>query len=101
MMFKSHFARNFQIKVLSSLSNGDPKPVLEIDHTKRYDILPAFHMVTLNTNMNVHFASLGVRVHVWSVCILLTRLLSVLLQYCGQPGVLLHHSHGGAVQQSE
>lgn len=25
----------------------------------------------------------------------------LLLQYCGQPGVLLHHSHRGAVQQSK
>lgn len=25
----------------------------------------------------------------------------MLLQYCGQPGVLLHHSHRGAVQQSK
>ena len=31
----------------------------------------------------------------------LTQLLSLLLQYCWQPGVLLHHPHRGAVQQSE
>lgn len=79
-----------------SLANMNPntwwKPVLQKYVSSLNTILPTYWMVKYKHECAFYL------IRRTGVKCLYTCLL---LQYCGQPGVLLHHSHRGAVQQSK
>lgn len=104
MIFKSHFSCNSQMKDFYDIN---PNTWCWKSVSSLFKVLQIILLTNCNTK-HCFTASLS-DVFCFILCsctgvkclCTLTWLLSVLLQYCGQPGVLVHHSHRGAVQQSK
>lgn len=97
MIFKSQFACNFQVKRV--FFSASLTWIQTPDENQFYKCVSSLNTI-LPTYWMVKYKHECAFCLIWctGVKCLYTWLL---LQYCGQPGVLLHHSHRGAVQQSK